>query len=229
MDPRIKRALQDWHRLRPYLYHFAPLRNIREVIRRREMLSATRIVQLALSYDPTQLAEPEVFLSTPRNSSFPLRIGREEADLFVLNDQLPMTRGNCFANLDCTPQEFVATLNNLVFFWPGNAEGPRTKGRHASSFRSRYPQFAAIRFRFADVHNRIATLKFCGCNSGAPQQRDRIRRSPAIFRSFDEPAIVGQAVEVVAEGNLRLPETVEYREHSQSPWIPVGRTPDQLL
>jgi len=220
-ENRIRRAMQDWLRLRPFLYHFAPRENIRQVIERREMYSAQKIVEMAIEHDPDQIVDAVSFLSTPRSSAVSLRIGKRECDRFFLNNQEPMTRGKCFANLECSPEEFVRTLNALIFFWPGDAEGPRTKGQHASSFAARYAHFAILRFRFADVHNRSGALRFCGCNSGAPQKRDRIRRSTAIFRSFDEPAIVGQAVEVVAEGSLCLPETIEYRENSQSPWITV--------
>lgn len=227
IEKRIHRAMQDWLRLRPFLYHFAPLDNIRQVIARGEMYSAQQIVEKAIEYDASQIDDADTFLSTPRPSPVSLRIGPGEQDVFALNNQEPMTRGNCFDNLECSPAEFVRKLNTLVFFWPGDAAAPRTKGKHAASFVARYHHFAALRIRFADVHNLTTTLRFCGCNSGAPQKRDGIRRSPAIFRSFDEPAIVGQAVEVVAEGILQLSDALEYRANSRSPWIPVDHKAQQ--
>ena len=228
MEKPVRRAMQDWLRLRPYLYHFAPLENIRQIMDRGEMLSARRIVEMAVTYQPDQVDDPDTLLATPRRSKVSLRVGPRESDVFTLNDQRPMTLGNCFANLDCSPEEFVRTLNSYVFFWPGDTDGPRTKGKHGASFVSRYHHFAALRFRFTDIEHGAVTLKFCGCNSGAPQERHRIRRSPAIFRPFAEPKLVGQAVEVVAEGSLQLPDVLEYRSAAQPDWILVDRTAKQL-
>jgi hypothetical protein len=208
-----------WIRHRPFLYHYAPLANIERIIKRREMLSAEVIVRKAHAYDPSQVLSPETFLRMPRDRSIVLRIGPLEEDVFVLNDQLPMVHRSSFAELDGTHGDFVALLNRFIFYWPGNQDGPITKGDHGQSFRRRYKHFAELRIPIDDVWTDGFHPKFCRYNSGAPQKRDRVKRGPSIFvDASDDKVVTRKVVETIFLKQVALPRSTQWRADALSDW-----------
>ncbi len=208
-----------WIRHRPFLYHYAPLANIERIIKRREMLSAEVIVRRAHAYAPSQVSDPDAFLRTPRVEPVPLRIGSLEEDVFVLNDQWPMVHKSSFAEWDGSREDFVSLLNCFVFYWPGNQNGPITKGDHGQSFRRRYEYFAELRIPIDDVWTDGFHPKFCRYNSGAPQKRDRVKRGPSIFvEASDDEVFTRKVVETVFLTQVALPRTTQWRADALSDW-----------
>lgn len=212
-----------WIRHRPFLYHYAPLANIERIVKRREMLSSEVIVWKAFAYDPTQVPDPAAFLRTPRAKPAALRIGPLAEDLFELNDQLPMLHESSFAQLDGTRDDFIELLNGFVFYWPGNQDGPITKGDHGQSFRARYERFAELRIPIADVWMDRSLPQFCRYNSGAPQARDRIIRGPSIFvDASDTELATRKVVEAVFLKRVALPPSTQWRGDTFSDWRTIG-------
>lgn len=212
-----------WVRHRPFLYHYAPLENVKRIIKRGEMLSAAIIVRKAYAYDPTQIPDPSAFLRTPRERSIVLRVGPLVEDLFELNDQLPMLHESSFAELDGTRDDFIELLNGFVFYWPGRQEGPVTKGDHGQSFRERYKHFAELRIPVAEVWTDRFFPKFCRYNSGAPQARDRVKRGASIFvDASDAELVTRKVVEAVFPEQVALPPSTQWRDDVFSDWRTIG-------
>lgn len=211
---------KHWIRHRPFLYHFAPLENIERIIQLGAMHSAEAIVRKAHAYDPTQVPDADVFLSTPRGRNIILRTGPLPEDAFVLNDQRPMMNGRNFGNrLQCSREVYVRFLNRFVFFWPGKEEGPHTRNKHGQSFRKRYSDFAELRLASSDLWTENLIPTFCGFNSGAPTSRDGISRGPHLFvPPTDIELLTEGVVEVVFENQVTLPATARWRKDASSEW-----------
>lgn len=213
-----------WIRHRPFVYHFATLENIERIVKRGEMLSAEAIVKRAHAYDPTQVPDPGAFLRAPRVGPIALTIGPELEDVFVLNDQLPMRHETSFATLVGTRNDFIALLNSFVFCWPGNEDGPVTKGNHGQNFLGRYPAFAELRIPIEDAWTDDLPPVFCRYNSGGPQPRDGVVRGPGIFVSAQEPSLaLKKVVEIAFKQRVAIPDSAEWRRDAQSDWRPAIR------
>ena len=204
-------------RHRPWLYHYTNPSNLESLVRRREMLSA-RVWVLEANQFRQQVPDVDAFLGTARGEQFPLEIG--ENSIVMLNDQIPLRNREKFASLRGTYEDYIRCLNNKIFFWAGDANRPITKRGLAHTFAERYAHYGCLRIPTEDVWSETESpLRFCTCNSGAPQARDRIERGPHIFKAHDDDCIrLKKVSETVVENRLVLPPTVEWQYPLHSQW-----------
>lgn len=202
---------------RPYLYHFTLPTNLDLLQRLGEMASAAEWVRRANAYR-TQIHDPRAFLSSPRTATHELQVGPGQA--ITLNDQKPLARRSSFGGrLRGTRAAYVRRLNSLVFFWPGTEQGPRPKNQLSKGFSLRYPDYAQVRVSTADVWTANSRIRFCTCNSGAPQARDGLVRGLTIFRRLSHPDLeLRKVAEVVFEDRLLLPQSTQVRLPHEQSW-----------
>src|SRR5882672_8653746 len=106
-------------RLRPFLYHLTDTRNVRRILRTRRIESAAHLLRLARRTD---------LVRERRRAHVSISVDGEE---IAIRDQAPLHQGNMALADGCTFSDFVALLNERVFFWPGSADGPISYGvRH---------------------------------------------------------------------------------------------------
>lgn len=204
---------------RPYLYHFTDPANADRLQREGAMLSAAVWVQRANAFRP-QVERPEEYLRRPRLEPRTLDVSPEER--VTLNDQRPLRSSQNFAALRGSYEDYIRFLNDLVFFWPGTSDGPTPKGDLADSFASRYAAFGCLRVPTGSLWAAGADIRFCCCNSGAPQKRDRIERGPHIFVRCDDPGLRCRKVaEVVFPHRVVVPDSAEWREPGAAAWHPL--------
>ncbi len=211
---------------RPYLYHFTNAANVALLRRERAMLSAAAWIDRANAFQPGQVLDPLTYLGTARPGRPRLLV--EENLAVVLNDQQPLLDEGAFYKLEdnCTVADFIRCLNGYVFFWPGKDEGPTPKGDLGKSFRKKYTAYGQIRILTAHIWvGGDSPIRFCSCNSGAPQWRDRLTRGPGIFKSHQEADFaISKVAEVVFPHRLALPESTEWKPPSETDWQPLFET-----
>ena len=158
-------------------------------------------------------------MRTPRRRPEPVVI---DGTQIMLRDQRPLHRGNMQLSRGHTFEEFVESLNDRVFFWPGAQRGPISYGiRHFEAYRDEQPSILRVLAEHLLNANPDATPLFCRYNSGSPRcsYGKKSPRGPSTFlaaRNFGEsPASV---VEVTFLTSLALPPETEYGIHPGGPW-----------
>ena len=148
----------------------------------------------------------------------------ERLRTITLNDQRPLRNRSSFAALRGTYEDFIRCLNDLIFFWPGTVHTPKPKGSLAATFADRYSGFACLRIPTVDVWPaaNATAIRFCTCNSGAPQARDRIEWGPHIFMACDDASLsFPKVAEVVYAHRRALPASTELRGTTDCAWKPL--------
>jgi hypothetical protein len=198
--------------LRPFLFHFSNHANV-------PRLQKLRCIQPA--EDLLRTAGEEKLASQRRTKSIRLII---DGETIVITDQLPLVFSNAALTSNWTEKDFVAYLNQHVYFWPGDANGPIKRG---SRFYGHYlkSQLAILRVSSASLLavNSSQTPLFCPFNSGAPRKQagNGVPRGPDLFLpAVKFPRAAGGVVEVVFRCAVRLPETTELRTHDT--WTNLG-------
>jgi hypothetical protein len=143
----------------------------------------------------------------------------------VIRDQAPLRRGNLSLPIGYTFEEFVESLNNRVFFWPGTAEKPISYGmRHFEHYREEKPAILRIHFQSLIDLNPSVQARFCRYNSGSPRcsHSQKSPRGPDTFQfaeDFDEKP--SQVVEVTFDQPLALPAMTTVAFLPTGPWQPL--------
>lgn len=209
---------------RPYLYHYTAPGNLDRLRADRAMHSAAAWVARANAHRP-QIADVHAFLGTARERPVSVEIAPGES--IILNDQRPLRNPDAFYALCGTYEDFIRLLNGLVFFWPGR-DVPTPKGDLAASFAKRYAAYGCLRVRTEDVWLEGTDIRFCDCNSGAPQLRDRLTRGPQIFVEHTYRAIeLTRVAEVVFRNSVSLPASTEWKSLGTDAWSPLFQNPQK--
>jgi hypothetical protein len=204
-------TLERFIAIRKYLYHFTAAENLSAIRTERKLDSAAILTgRHGIVCPPTKRAVPML------NSSATAE--------FWLQTQAPLRVGNISFDQGWDIERFVNRLNGLVFFWPGDGDGPIAYGqRHAAG--NDWPTKAtAIRVEtraLIDAHPRNSPL-FCPYNSGAPRYSDgkaspRGRSTFLPAEAFERTA--GKVKEVVFEGTVLLPICTQYFEVESEKWL----------
>ncbi len=198
---------------RPWLYHLTATPNVARI---------RRVGQLHCAAALLRAGGRSEFIRRRRSNKLPVRVGTE---IVHVRDQRPLHRNSMELCDGWSFEDWVAYLNDFVFFWPGSAGGPNPHGqRHFARYASERP--ALIRVPTADLFaaNRRASPRFSCYNSGSPRYwRGRPSpRGPGTFASgsrFAGPA--SNVVEVVFQQSALLPATGELADGPQGPWRPL--------
>ncbi len=195
--------IDSYSELRPFLYHLTHRENLLRLQLSMRLESAERLLK---SFGQTEQ------LRNKRDDSVVLRI---DGNSVRLTDQAPLYCANIEFEAGWDFNRFIAHLNQFVFFWSGNEDGPVAHGqRHFRRYSREHPVILRVPFTSIVSSNRCAPL-FCRYNSGSPRCV-RGRKSPRGHGTFLEAAACDFArsdvVEVVFKGFVQLPVDIQFRE-----------------
>lgn len=136
----------------------------------------------------------------------------------ILRDQQPLSEGIVFSD-GATLTKFVKYLNHHVFFWANNSAQAK---QARESFRKKYPhpQNIGLRCKLSDLQNKNpdTEILFSPYNSGAtPPRPEKSQRSLNLFQPLKARRGGEPIVEVVVQGEVRLPDNTEY-EYKNDKW-----------
>jgi hypothetical protein len=199
---------------RPMLFHTAALANL-------DAIKATRV--LASTESLLRGTRHEHLLGARRPDSAVIELqGRQ----VVVRDQRPLRVGSLDL-LGMTLDEWIGELNRRVFFWPGTANGPISRGRKHFELYSRAGPVVVIRasIRALMKVNPESSPFVSTCNSGSArhQQGRPVTRGRGTYRPLDSaPVKPIDVVEVSFADRVRLPETTEIATALSGPWCRLG-------
>lgn len=189
--------LQKFVRTRPHLYHLTARSNVKLIQRDRRLETASMLLRGA---------GQGASVRERRRSSMAISLNGRTVHI---RDQAPLHAGNLSLPVGWSFADFVAHLNDHVFFWPGTPDGPIEYGRRHFE-------------RYADDDNLVLVLdtaaviaanpdpgvRFCRYNSGSPRCSGG-RPSPRGPRTFvnatEYLGTPSTVVEVVFPRGISLP------------------------
>ena len=125
--------LQEFIKLRPYVYHLTSRNNLHRFKLTGRMDSAAELLRMAARTD---------LLQERRVKHEPLRIDDETV---WLRDQLPLHEGSILFEEGWDMPKLVEHIIRHVFFWPGRAEGFSDYGlRHLGRYLAEGPALLRI-------------------------------------------------------------------------------------
>ena len=199
--------------VRPYLYHLTATTNIRRLRSDRFLESAERLLNRG-----GQLDRP----NQPRGGHQTIEI---DGEAISIRDQAPLYEGNIEFEAGWTFPQFIALLNQRVFFWPGTAAGPIDYGlRHYDRYKAERPAVIRVRTQSLFRSNNLNPPLFCRYNSGSPRCSGGARspRGSATFQTAGDNAYPpGKVVEVTLVGTACLPDDTELRGENWAEWGPL--------
>lgn len=207
---------QEFATRRPWLYHLTAAPNVARVRRAGQLHCAAALLMAGGRSE---------FLRRRRRRRIEVQVGTE---IVHVRDQQPLHRNSMELCEGWSFDDWVAHLNNFVFFWPGRAGGPIPPGlRHFSRYATEHP--ALIRVPTADLfaRNRGASPRFSRYNSGSPRCWDGrpSPRGPATFASGNRFShSVSSVVEVVYQQAALLSASAELADGPHGPWRPLFDT-----
>jgi hypothetical protein len=188
--------------LRPFAYHLTDRSNV-------SRLRQTGIIQPAA----TLLRGPGRETEIRQRRKGPLHV-IVDGDTVVIRDQRPLIFANIALWEGWASEDFTAFLNEHVYFWPGDSDGPVKSGlRLQNHYVKEQPAFLRIPTRDLFDANCHQPPLFCPFISGAPRKQagKAVPRGPDLFQPADSfPRTAGQVVELVFRGTVQLPSTTVF-------------------
>jgi hypothetical protein len=202
--------LETFTERRPYAFHLTSRRNLVSIIHGARIDSAATLIA-----KDGRAELPR----TRRRRHVTVRIdGRE----ISLRDQAPLHAKNMALAEGYTFDDFVESLNQRVFFWPGTEAGPIEHGRrHFARYEAERPVLVRAKTSELIRANMRATPEFCRYNSGSPRWSGGLAspRGPDTFLAAqDFPGPASDAVELTFPSAVLLPSTWEIGSHPNGPW-----------
>jgi Family of unknown function (DUF7002) len=206
--------IASYSKLRPFLYHLTHRENLPRLQVSMCLESAARLLK--------SCGQTEQFRNK-REDSVLLNIDRNSVRL---TDQARLYAANIEFEAGWDFHRFIAYLNQFVFFWSGNEDGPVAHGqRHFRRYLQELPVMLRVPFASLVSSNRCAPL-FCRYNSGSPRCVGG-RKSPRGRSTFLEAPACDFArsdvVEVAFKGFVRLPVDIQFRNDRRE-WVRLERT-----
>jgi hypothetical protein len=201
--------VEQFCRLRPFLFHLTAASNIDRIRQTRELLPAEVFLRAAGREDLlSERRREHVLLDTPRGQVH-------------IRDQGPLHKGSIAFDAGWDLCRLVRDLNSYVFFWPGSVDGPIDAGRrHFARYRHESPVVLRLPSRPLLLSGPQAPL-FAWVNSGAPRVSGG-RHSPRGGATFTDalafPRTGGSVVEVVFKGSVRVPPKTDVSSSVGGPW-----------
>jgi len=160
--------------VRPFLFHLTHQVNIHGIQKSRTLRSAAYLMKKA---------GEQSFLRRKRTTAVQVQIGTVTVSI---RDQHPLYLRNMRLENGWSFEDVVQSLNERVFFWPGNKNGPISYGqRHFERHATERP--VILRVSTADLYreNRNACPLYCRYNSGSPRCSNGVGspRGPSTFVS----------------------------------------------
>lgn len=126
-----------------------------------------------------------------------------------VRDQAPLHRGHMALAMGWTFEDFVAHLNEHVFFWPGTVAGLGPYGRrYAARYASEDNVLLMVDTATLLKANATQAVRFCRYNSGSPRCNRGCPspRGPNSFQTASEyDGVPSSVVEVTFRGPVALP------------------------
>jgi hypothetical protein len=193
-----------WQR-RPFAYHLTSRANASLLEPGAQLMPARFVLEQGGMQDQVRKR---------RKEELSVRIGTRH---IVLKDQKPLIVKNAELEDGWDGEDFIAHLNEHVFFWPGTEMGPVKHGQRLIGAYDRKDSLI-LRIPTVDLLEANAELVplFCAYNSGAPRKSagKASPRGPGLFSEASAfPRSAAQVVELVFQGTVRLPLSV-------SEWAP---------
>lgn len=198
--------------VRPYLYHLTDRVNLSYIRESKVLFCAADLMKRSGRTD---------LLRTRRQGHERIRV---DGSTLSLRDQKPLLSGNMDLTGGFSDEDFVKALNAVVFFWPGNVEGPIPSGaNHFAHYAVERPLMLRCRFQSLLSANPAAEPLFCMYNSGAPRcvNGKKSPRGPNTFlRACDSPRPPSRVVAVTLVGEAALPSETEIGKSPTGQWQP---------
>ena len=200
--------------LRPYLFHLTASANVARIRRTGSIESAARLFAASARTD---------LLRVRRTQSQVVRI---DGDDVHIRDQSPLHPGNMVLGSGLSFEDFVQSLNERVFFWPGTAAGPIAYGvRHFERYRSEHPALVRVLTASLLAANPDVVPLFCRFNSGSPRctNGNPSPRGGDTFRpAADSDFAAGRVVEITYPERVHLPPDAEVGAEPTGPWASLS-------
>ena len=185
-------------RTRPMLYHLTAKSNVKSIQRTGMLFSAARLM--------TEGGMPQQ-RHVRRRHHLSAEVGGESV---LIRDQAPLHAGNMSLLDGMSFGEFVALLNEHVFFWPGTDRKPIAYGlRHFMRYASEECSVLVIPTEALFDTNPTVPPLFSRFNSGSPRCNGGLP-SPRGTRTFRPTGqfmgTPSRVVEVVFRGTVVLPD-----------------------
>jgi hypothetical protein len=202
--------LEAFANARPYLFHLTHRDNLPHI---RDLACLFPASVLMRKSDHTEL------IRNVRRGSRQLVVDRRT---IIIRDQDRLHKGNMRVPNGFTFEDLVEVLNDRVFFWPGNANGPISYGlRHFERYQDENPIIIRVPTESLFAANSETPPRFCRYNSGSPRCSNGIRspRGPDTFLSADEfDGTPSTVVEVTFDTEIILPVGTHFGTHPSGPW-----------
>lgn len=203
-------TLEQFARVRPFLYHLTAEQNLARIQRTSRLQSATALMTAA---------GEERLLTSRRRAAHVVSVNNE---MIHIRDQAPLHEGNIRFGDGWSLPQLIDDLNRRVFFWPGGEDGPISYGvRHFERYRVENPVVLRVSFREVLGCNSDTTPSFCKFNSGSPRCSGGLGslRCRDTFMSADRATFPPSGVvEVTFLNRVNLPSDMLVAAAPDGPW-----------
>ena len=203
MPSRMPFSLEQFARLRPYVYHLTHPQYEQQIRRTFQLEPAASLLDFAGSTE---------WWGRRRNKCVQVVVKGQPV---IIRDQQPLHERNIELQPDWSFSRLVAHLNSHVFFWAGTETGPIPHGeRHFHRYRMDKPLILKVPLASFCASNPDVPPQFCKFNSGAPRwaHGKPSPRGAATFQvAQDCDFRMSDVVEVVFSGPVVLPPETEFR------------------
>jgi hypothetical protein len=197
-------------RLRPYLYHLTARSNLPRIRQGKALESAASLARQA---------NESAIIETRRAAHLPIVVDGEPV---MLRDQFPLREKNMRLEDGWTFERFISHLNERVFFWPGNGDGPNDYGwRHYGRYETEKPVIVRASFSSLIGANPQLAPLFAKVNSGSPRWSGGtppMRGSRTFVAANDATFAAGEVVEVTFQGRVHLPADAQVADAPDGAW-----------
>lgn len=206
--------LNQFARVRPFLFHLTSRNNIRRIKTASSLDPAATLLSHAGRAD---------LLNARRRGHRQIQL---DGELVVLRDQDPLHERAIAFEPGWDLRRFVGHVNQHVFFWPGTLDGPIPAGRnHFERYASDQPLVLRIGLYQLLVANGQAEPRFCRFNSGAPRVTGG-RRSPRGATTYmcaeEFNGTSSDVTEVVFAHRMVLPPSTQIGHSYGGPWCTLA-------
>jgi hypothetical protein len=206
-------TVEEFARLRPYLFHLTSRANVARINRTRALDPAATILKASGN---------QMMLKARRGTSIQAKVNGE---VVHVRDQHPLHAGNIAFQGSWTFEKLVQEINERVFFWPGSEWWVISYARrHYNRYAAEKP--VVLRIPVAELLSRNAGSDplFCKYNSGSPRWTSgkASPRGPDTFVKCAKASFrASGVVEVSFRSTVKLPGRVEIANSYDGKWRPL--------
>lgn len=203
-------SIDKFAQLRPYLYHLTSRENFEPILSAGGLYPASKLFGFA---------DAKEQMGMRRGSRRDLQVKEWTVSI---RDQAPLHAGNIEFEPGWDLPRFVRHVNDHVFFWPGDKDGPIPAGqRHFERYSGENPLILRIEtLSLFDQPKEILPC-FCRYNSGAPRisNRKKSPRGGSTYLLAERAGFTASEVqEVVFRDRVSLPNGLCFRLLQQDYW-----------